>query len=258
MISPTLKRIVEEELQGADIATKLQRVSSGRIDEALQQRPLRLPIKEMWRKTFPRAKEEIERYNADQRRLAIRGNSYHYEHSGSNILELAIVPYKGSIPDGYIEVPEETFAPHSNDQQQIILGEEGIIFREALDMRPRYGIRAHNQTVLVSMMNDSRHLISRPYEGILKSTISSFLKEPNDFLHDWWSSKYKDDDHFFPIVALVPETHLSLESWWQENKRDFEHSHLSEMSDWSDVPLIYASILRPELERQGYTCEARK
>ena len=46
MISPTLKKIVEEELSGADIATKIQLVSSGRNDETISQRPIRLPVKE--------------------------------------------------------------------------------------------------------------------------------------------------------------------------------------------------------------------
>ena len=30
------------------------------------------------------------------------------------------------------------------------------------------------------------------------------------------------------------------------------------MSDWDDTPLIYANILKPELEKQGYTCEVTK
>ena len=258
MISSTLNKIIEEELKGADLATKITRVSSGNVDEAMQQKPLKLPIKEVWRKTFPRTKEEIESYNKGQEWFAHRNRSYRYEYRGDNIVDLAIVPYEGGIPNGYVQIPEGIFSPHSNDQQQIILGEEGIIFRELQDFRPNGKIRALNQTVLGEISGDDRYAISKSYKAILKSTIRDILQEPNDFLHDWWSSKYKEDDHYFPIVALVPETHLSLDKWWKENERHYRNSFCPNKSDWNDVPLIYATILRPELEKQGYVLEARE
>ncbi|MBM3232953.1 hypothetical protein FJZ18_02175 [Candidatus Pacearchaeota archaeon] len=258
MISPTLKKIVEEELKGADIATKIARVSSDYIDEAIQQNPLRLPVKEVWRKTFPRTKEEIEEYNLEQKWFAIRNQSYRYEHGGNNILELAIVPYEGSIPNGQIQIPHDIFAPHPRGQMQMVLGEEGIIFRELQDLRPFGKIRALNQTVLGRMVNLSTSSLSRSYEGILKSVLKDFFREPNNFMHDFWSSKYNDDDHYFPIVALVPENHLSLDNWWNKNERQFIGSAYSKKEDWNHKPLIYATILRPELEKQGYVIEARK
>jgi hypothetical protein len=108
------------------------------------------------------------------------------------------------------------------------------------------------------MTNRSRYTLSRPYEGILKSLIRDFFREPNDFLHDRWSSKYKRDDHYFPILALIPQTHLSLDNWWKENERHFKNSFCPDKGDWNNVPLIYATLLRPELERQGYILEERK
>lgn len=258
MISPTLKKIVEEELKGADIATKIQRVSSGRIDSTMLQRPLELPIKEVWRKTFPRTKEEIKRYNGEEERSARRGSSYRYEYGGNNIVDVAIIPYEESIPNGYIKIPEGIFSQHSNDQQQIVLGEEGIVFRELQDFRPNGKINALNQTVLGEISGESRYTLSRAYESILKSTIRDFLIEPNDFLHDWWSPKYGDEDHYFPIVALVPESHLSLDKWWDENEKYFRGSFCPNKSDQEDTPLIYATILKPELERQGYVRDTNK
>ena len=259
MISPTLKKIVEEELSGADIATKIQLVSSGRNDETISQRPIRLPVKETWRKTFSRTKEEIERYNVFQQKLANRGNSYHYEYGGNNVFELAIVPYKGSIPNGYVEIPHEIFSRYpAGKQEQIIFGEDGIVFREVSDIRPTYGIMVDNKTVLGELSGGSRHLIARPYEAILRSSIKAILSEPNDFLYNQYSSKYDCNDHIFSVVTFVPRSHLTLDDWWQENHRDFEKSYLPKMSDWNDVPLIYATILRPELERQGYVCSQEK
>jgi len=260
MTSKTLKKIVEEDLHGADVSTKIHRISSGRIDDALSQRPLKLPIREIWKKTFARTKEEIERHNSQQRRFATRGNSYHYEYGGDNVVEVAIVPYEGNIPNAYIKIPGEVFSRYSGSdaQEQIVLGEEGILFREVRDSGPNGGIRAENKTLLGEMTGDGRHLIAKPYEAILRNTVRAFLNEPNDFLHDQYSPEHEDNDNVFSIVALVPKSHLSLENWWKENHRDFERSCLPKMSDWADVPLIHATILKPELERQGYILKKRE
>ena len=146
---------------------------------------------------------------------------------------------------------------YSHQQVQVVLGDEGIIFRE-LDNFGVGKIRATNKMILGEICGRKNGIISNPYGAILKSTMNSLLSEPNDFLYLQYSSKFERPNHVFSVVTLIPESHLSLDNWWNENERHFRKGSCPNKEDWADTPLIYATILKPELERQGYILEARK
>ena len=259
MRSKTLNKIITEEIEDMDFFERIQKMSLKRHDNNMEKKLLRMPLLEIWEKSFPRSKEEIQRYNKLQEKKGPL-NKPKYAYDGYNFVKLGIVLYDGNIPNGCIKLPEEYYETFKQFdigdgvQPQIILGEEGIIFRyaelpyECMEENPR----AENKFILGNLSPSSKKfIIGRSYETVLKNTIRSFLDEPNDFSENHFSHTTRGtDNHAFHYLVFVPKSHLSFDNWWKENGYDIEK--FSEKNCFLETPLIYETILKKELEKANY------